>query len=280
MSEFLFIDLTTLKKLGISDATAYLKDVLGKEKYSGLVFLSTVALGGDSWSEAVEAVTGAVERDGWADIAAHLPSAASDAQDVRLAAERMAKSSVDWQLCSDAYIFTNVLLANCTNALEPVLNEKARAEAPNVAKVLKEMQNKKEEVAAPPKKTAKKGGGKKGKKGKDDDDWSESAAGAAPQTAFEFMSETEMVAALREQPRLTDLPDELLVEVADNIRPQLNGKYRERLESVFLSSQQDSSQLQKRSHGDFQEQLRTLFNNICLFDAGASIFDSIFFDLF
>uniref|UniRef100_A0A914XKY3 E3 UFM1-protein ligase 1 homolog n=2 Tax=Plectus sambesii TaxID=2011161 RepID=A0A914XKY3_9BILA len=271
-----YLELTTLKKLGISDSTAYLKELLGKEKYGGLVFLSTVALGADSWTESVDAVTAAIERDGWADISAHLPPAASDPNDSRLAAERMSKLSADWQLCSDAYIFTNVLVTQCAKALEPTLNEKAREEAPNVAKVLKEMQNKKDEVVAAPKKAAKKGGGgKKGKKTKDDDDWAETPAGGGQTAVFEFMSETEMVAALQEQSRFGQVPEELLQEVVDRIRPQLNTKYRERLESVFLSSQQDSSQQQKRSHADFQEQLRVLYNNICLFDAGASVFDDL-----
>jgi hypothetical protein len=270
--------LTTLKKLGISDVSAYLKELLSKEKHAGLVFLSTVALGADCWSEMIEAVSAAVEREGWADIASHLPPAASDAQDVRIAAERVSKLKTDWLLCMDAFVYTNVLMTQSMKLLEPTLNDKVREEAPNFAKVLKEMQTKKEEAAVAPKKNAKKGGGggKKGKKTKDDDDWGESATAAAPTTAFEFMPEAEIVSTLREQQRLGEVPDDLLLEIADCIRPQLNAKYRERLESVFLSSQQDSSQQQKRSHSDFQEQLRSVFNNICLFDTGASIFDGTF----
>ena len=45
------------------------------------------------------------------------------------------------------------------------------------------------------------------------------------------------------------------------------------VESVFLSARQDASQQQKKSHADFNEHFRNLFNNICLFDQGADIFD-------
>lgn len=50
----------------------------------------------------------------------------------------------------------------------------------------------------------------------------------------------------------------------------LNLKYRSQVESVYLTT--ESANL-KKSHGEFGDKFRLLFQNICLFDAGTLIFN-------
>lgn len=55
----------------------------------------------------------------------------------------------------------------------------------------------------------------------------------------------------------------------------LNAKFREKLESIFLSTEGTSKENRKKSHAEFQEQMKVLYNNIYLMDLGTAEFEGI-----
>lgn len=55
---------------------------------------------------------------------------------------------------------------------------------------------------------------------------------------------------------------------------------REKVQCVFLTSDSSNKENKKRSYAEFSEQFRKLYQNVVLFDAGASQFEGEFAILF
>ena len=89
------------------------------------------------------------------------------------------------------------------------------------------------------------------------------------------MSEEHLIEKLSKSEAYFKCPREILAEIAEKIRPTLNTEYMKKLESVILSSQADVASQLKKSHGEFQEQIRGLYQNICIFESGTEIFDGM-----
>lgn len=262
-----------------------------------MVRLQDMVLSLDTWDQIESAVEEAVSKRLWADVAvsaakfllscshdltlpfqAHSTVAASS-NDIRQMAVLLKKRhQSDWTLCGDTVFFKSTeLVSACGRSFEALLNEKAVKEAPTVMKLLRQQQQPQPQAAKKPAKSGKKRG-KGGKRGGDDDD-SDNEQASGPSDVVEFMSIQQLIETmkanenLQHEYSLDNAPDELLQEIAEKLRPALNAKYRQQLESIFLASsaaeQQQGGVEGKKSHAEFEETFRRLYQNICLFDADA-----------
>lgn len=85
------------------------------------------------------------------------------------------------------------------------------------------------------------------------------------------MSQEEIAAVLEE--RVSDCPEEILSELADDLVRPLSKAYQEVLRSVFMSSSSSPSGAnKKKSMRELQEEITNLYNNIRLFEKGAKFF--------
>lgn len=181
----------------------------------------------------------------------------------------------EWTLCGDTVFYKSAeLVSACGRSFESILNEKAVKEAPTVMKALRQQQQPQQVAKKPAKPTKKRGKGKRG-----DDDDSDTEQGSSQPDMVEFMSVPQLVKALKSNETLQHeysldtCPDELLLEIADKLRQPLNAKYRQQLESIYVASnagdQQQGAGEGKKSHAEFEETFRRMYQNICLYDADA-----------
>ncbi|KAG8542320.1 hypothetical protein GDO81_026956 [Engystomops pustulosus] len=113
---------------------------------------------------------------------------------------------------------------------------------------------------------------KKSRKDEDSDDESQTATTNKPkEREIPFMSLEEIQDVLRKH--VPDAPDELLIELSENLIRPLTKNYQEVVRSVFMSSTSSSSGAsRKQTMKDFQEEVSTLYNNIRLFEKGIKLF--------
>lgn len=78
---------------------------------------------------------------------------------------------------------------------------------------------------------------------------------------------------MKELKKTSYIPNELLEDVADQIRTKAETLLRTRTELLLNNVQTVSVQDQKRAHAQLQETLSTLYDNICIFEDGASTFE-------
>lgn len=198
------------------------------------------------------------------------------------------RHSNDWRLCGDTIFYkSSELLSTCGRSFETQLNERAVKEAPNVAKLLRQQQSAAAASTATtttkkPTKLSKKRGGKGGKRGGGDDDDSEHEQSPSQADLVEFMSIRQLIDSLKKNEQLRQdylfdtCPEELLSELAEELRQTLNIKYRQQLETIFLASNSVEQQQQqhggdgKKSRAEFEETFRRLYQNIWLFEQDAA----------
>ncbi len=268
----IFSEFSSLRKLGITDPTSYLKDVLSPEEAESIVVLSSCAMSGQQWSEIVDSAEDSLLKRGWVDVGSQIPSEISSEENTESACFLLQKSHKEWISCQEAFLYRDSLLTDVKKTFQERIVEKAQSAAPEVMKMMKA--EKKENVGAGEEAKGKKRGGKKGGGGKrrgGKEEEEETPVGDSGK--IEFMSEDEIADELARSEEFGECPEPILKEVAERIRPDLNSAYRAKVESVYLSSQADAASLLKKSHGEFQEQMKAVYQHICMFESGADIFD-------
>lgn len=81
---------------------------------------------------------------------------------------------------------------------------------------------------------------------------------------------------VKELHRMSDIPKQLVVDVAEQIRTRAEILLKSRMETLLHSVRAISAQDQKRAHVQLQEKLRLLYDNICIFEEGAATIEGEF----
>ncbi|KAL6096208.1 ufl1 [Pungitius sinensis] len=299
-----YLEFDALVRLGIPDPTSY---ITKRFKSSKLLFLRAACVGPTLVDQVEASVEEAVNSATWTDIQTILPSCLSMEDVGMLINQAMRNTNVlsSARVLGETVVVSEKFLSNCLSLFDDAMQQKAQKEVKNnpvfliteddlkQASMLTESSatSKKDKRDAERKKKAtegsgsvKSGGGgnareirirktkKKGRKDEDSDEESgPSQQNRSKQSAAPFMAQEEIIAVLEE--RVSDCPEEILVELAEHLVRPLAKAYQEVLRAVFLSSTSSPSRANKKqSMKDLQEEVTNLFNNIRLFEKGNKFF--------
>ncbi|KAK5853384.1 hypothetical protein PBY51_007172 [Eleginops maclovinus] len=299
-----YLEFDALVRLGIPEPSSYIKK---RFKSSKLLFLRAACVGQALVDQVEASVEEAVNSATWTDIQPILPSCLSVEDMGILITEAMRSTNVQSsaRVLGDTVVVSEKFISNCLSLFEEAMQQKAEKEVKNnpvfliteddlkQASMLTESTatSKKDKREAERKKKttegsgcAKSGGGgnarefrirKTKKKGRRDEDSDEetgpSQQNRSKQTAAPFMAQEEIVTVLEE--RVSDCPEEILCELAEQLVRPLSKAYQEVLRSVFMSSTSSPSRAnKKKSMKDLQEEISSLYNNIRLFEKGTKFF--------
>lgn len=84
------------------------------------------------------------------------------------------------------------------------------------------------------------------------------------------MSDEELIQELR---RTSDIPNELLEDITEHIHTKAETSLRTRTELLLNNVHTIFVQDQKHAHAQLQETLSALYDNICIFEDGATTFE-------
>ncbi|CAL1585403.1 unnamed protein product [Knipowitschia caucasica] len=299
-----YLEFDALVRLGIPDPSSYIKK---RFKSSKLLFLRAACVGQGLVDQVEASVEEAVSSGSWTDIQPILPSCLSEDDMGMLInqAMRNINAQTSARVLGGTVVVSEKFLSSCLTLFDDAMQQKAVKEVKNnpvfliteddvkQASLLSEtsaMSKKEKREAERKKKTTegsgsvKSGGGgnareirirKTKKKGRRDDD-SDEETGSTQQGRNKppevvFMAEDEIVKVLEQ--RLSDRPDDILSELAQNLLRPLTKNYQEVLRSVFMTSSSSTSGANKKqSMKDLQDEICNLYNNIRLFEKGTKAF--------
>uniref|UniRef100_A0A915K4N2 E3 UFM1-protein ligase 1 homolog n=1 Tax=Romanomermis culicivorax TaxID=13658 RepID=A0A915K4N2_ROMCU len=264
-----YLELSAVKKLP-ADPKISLQRLLLDDAES-LIYLKTVVLSRELYDQIENTVHESMKKHSWVAVEAsvNIPLEKSDVGQLVSLLENKHK---DWTLCDRNYFYQHNLVDKFLKIFEPLCIDKASKESVNIAKLLRSTR----EGASIQQEMTKKSKGAGAKKRKGDknrdttDDWSDQPS-ANDNDQLIFMMRGELIKYLTDQ--FCDdgsYPVEILGDICSRLYSKLNALYREHAESIYVNTQSSNS---KKGHGDFKEKFRLLYQNICLFDAGTSIFN-------
>ncbi|KAM4633692.1 E3 UFM1-protein ligase 1 [Polymixia lowei] len=299
-----YLEFDALIRLGIPDPVSYIKK---RFKSNKLLFLRAACVGQALVDQVEASVEEAVNSATWTDIQPILPSCLSMEDVGILINQAMRNTSVQSsaRVLGDTVVVSEKFISNSLSLFDEAMQRKAQKEVKNNpvfliteddvkhASMLTEStapSKKEKREAERRKKTTEgsgsvKGGGggnareirirKTKKKGRRDDDSDEETGppqqNRSKQTEVPFMALEEIVAVLEE--RVSDCPEEILLELAEHLVRPLTKTYQEVVRTVFMSSSSSPSGAnKKRSLKDLQEEITNLYNNIRLFEKGTKFF--------
>lgn len=299
-----YLEFDALVRLGIPDPSSYIKK---RYKSNKLLFLRAACVGQALVDQVEASVEEAVSSATWTDIQPILPSCLS-AEDVGMLinqAMRNTKVQSAARVLGGTVVVSEKFISSCLTLFEEAMQQRAQKEVKSnpvfviteddlkQAAVLSESSapSKKEKREAERRKKAtegsgsvKSGGGgnareirirktkKKGRREEDsDEETTTTQQSRGRQAEASFMSREEIEAVLEE--RVSDCPEEILSELAEDLVRPLNKSYQEVLRSVFMSSSSSPSGAnKKKSMKELQEEVANLYNNIRLFEKGIKFF--------
>ncbi|XP_075872525.1 E3 UFM1-protein ligase 1 [Nelusetta ayraudi] len=299
-----YLEFDALVRLGIPDPSSYIKK---RYKSNKLLFLRAACVGQALVDQVEASVEEAVSSATWTDIQPILPSCLS-AEDVGMLinqAMRNTKVQSAARVLGGTVVVSEKFISSCLTLFEEAMQQRAQKEVKSnpvfviteddlkQAAVLNESSapSKKEKREAERRKKAtegsgsvKSGGGgnareirirktkKKGRREEDsDEETTTTQQSRGKQAEASFMSREEIEAVLEE--RVSDCPEEILSELAEDLVRPLNKSYQEVLRSVFMSSSSSPSGAnKKKSMKELQEEVANLYNNIRLFEKGIKFF--------
>ncbi|TMS38234.1 hypothetical protein L596_005003 [Steinernema carpocapsae] len=275
------IDFSTLKKLFTSDPSAYLKQVFSKEDLKkNLIVFPSCAISTELWQEIEKTVAEEMEKSDYCDISQMVPSNVPFHQgDLDTASQLLLKNSKDWRITDSGLCYDTNIIGKVVADLDEFVADRAELLAPDYVKQMRQQQNQKSKADS--KKNMdedddwdtgagkkKKGGKQKGGGGK------QSKAADQSQSKQQAVSVSIPNAEVEEEMRAKcNLPEELVDEIGDEIRRQVDQLFREKVESALLSLHQSAAQNQKKALQSLQERVMKLYANIHMFEQGALAFD-------
>ncbi|XP_034435335.1 E3 UFM1-protein ligase 1 [Hippoglossus hippoglossus] len=298
-----YLEFDALIRLGIPDPPSYIRK---RFKSNKLLFLRAACVGQTLVDQVEASVEEAVSSATWTDIQPILPSCLSMEDVGILINQAMRNTDVQSsaRVLGGTVVVSEKFISNCLSLFDDAMQQKAQKEVKNNPVFLiteddlkqssmtdNSAPSKKEKREAERRKKAtegsgsvKSGGGgnareirirKTKKKGRRDEDSDEengpSQQNRSRQTEAPFMAPEEIVAVLEQ--RVSDCPEEILSELAENLVRPLMKAYQEVLRAVFMSSTSSPSGAnKKKSMKDLQEEITNLYNNIRLFEKGTKFF--------
>uniref|UniRef100_A0A8C5QZ63 E3 UFM1-protein ligase 1 n=1 Tax=Leptobrachium leishanense TaxID=445787 RepID=A0A8C5QZ63_9ANUR len=297
-----YLEFDSLSRLGIPDPVSYVRK---RYKSAQLLYLKSACVGQGIVDQVEASVEEAISSGSWLDILPLLPSCLSveDAGILLQQVMRTLNKSSSARVFGDTVVVSEKFISECANVFNDLMHHKAQKEMKNspVFLVTEEdlkqasafesataiKKDKKEER----RKKASEGGGsargggcgnvreikikkskKKSRKDEDSDDESHVvSANKLKEREIPFMSLEEIQNVLRKH--ASDCPDELILELSENLIRPLTKNYQEVVRSVFMSSTSSASGTsRKQNMKDFQEEISSLYNNIRLFEKGIKLF--------
>ncbi|XP_038155217.1 E3 UFM1-protein ligase 1 [Cyprinodon tularosa] len=299
-----YLEFDALLRLGIPDPSSYIKK---RFKGNKLLFLRAACVGQALVDQVEASVEEAVNSATWTDLQSLLPSCLSTEDVGMLINQAMRNANVQSQarVLGGTVVVSEKFITNCQALFEDAMQKKAQKEVKSnpvfliteedlkQASVMTESSapSKKEKREAERRKKAAEGSGsikaggggnareiriRKTKKKTRRDEDSDEESGASQQNRSKqseapFMAQEEIAAVIEE--RVTDCPEEILSELAEQLVRPLTKAYQEVLRSVFQSSSSSPSGAgKKKSMKDLQEEITNLYNNIRLFEKGTKLF--------
>ncbi|KAK5600581.1 E3 UFM1-protein ligase 1 [Crenichthys baileyi] len=298
-----YLEFDALLRLGIPDPSSYIKK---RFKSNKLLFLRAACVGQALVDQVEASVEEAVNSATWTDLQSVLPSCLSMEDIGILINQAMRNVNVQShaRVLGGTVVVSEKFITNCQSLFEEAMQQKAQKEVKNNPVFLITEEDLKQafiltESSAPSKRekreaerrkkategsgSSKSGGGnareirirKTKKKGRRDEDSDEEAGPSqqnrSKQSEAPFMAQEDIAAVIEE--RVSDCPEEILSELAEQLVRPLTKAYQEVLRTVFMSSGSSSSGAnKKKSMKDLQEEITNLYNNIRLFEKGAKMF--------
>nr|CAG4641501.1 EOG090X0267 [Eurycercus lamellatus] len=303
-----YLEYDALTRLGLPDPKGYCRK---RFKEIPLLFLSTCCVGSDILEQVDAAIEEALSSNSWIEIMPLLPSVFDD-QDAELIIQEVLKNSQnsffkDALVIGQSSVTSQSFVNNLKPVFEPLIDEKAKevvasgaylqAQADQRNSKMKSSKldpavEKKDRKDERRKKAneGKVGGGVQGRetktratkkkylKGKNDsDDEGEEEYGGASSSAFEleFMSLEEIRQVLRKQASLADAADEFLEEIAARLHKPLQTSFQEAARLSFEALLSASSGQRRQTHGELQDKLQVLLQNIKQGDKALLFFSSV-----
>ncbi|XP_040284715.1 E3 UFM1-protein ligase 1 isoform X1 [Bufo bufo] len=296
-----YLEYDSLSRLGIPDPIGYIRK---KYKSAPLIYLKSVCVGQSIVDQVEASVEEAISSGSWLDIEPLLPSCFSveDASILLQQVMRTLNKNSSARIFGDNVVVSEKFINECTGIFNDLMQHKAEKEMKHnpvflvteedlkQASLLENALGRKEKKDERKKKATEgsgstRGGGgsnareikikktkKKSRKDEDSDDESQTASTNKPRVReVPFMSLEEIQDVLRKHD--PDAPDELVIELSENLIRPLTKNYQEVVRSVFMSSTSSSSGAsRKQTMKDFQEEVSALYNNIRLFEKGIKSF--------
>ncbi|KAM8953976.1 E3 UFM1-protein ligase 1 isoform 2-T2 [Pelodytes ibericus] len=297
-----YLEFDSLSRLGIPDPVGYVRK---RYKSAHLLYLKSACVGQGIVDQVEASVEEAISSGSWLDILPLLPSCFSmeDAGMILQQVMRTLNKPSSAQVFGDTVVVSEKFITECSNIFNDLMHHKAEKEMKSSpvflvteddlkqaaifesATVSKKDKREERRKKASEGSGSTKGGGcgnvreikmkkakKKSRKDDDSDDESQVSCSNKPkEREIPFMSLEEIQNVLRKH--ASDCPDELIVELSENLIRPLTKSYQEVVRSVFMSSTSSvSGTSRKQTMKDFQEEVSNLYNNIRLFEKGIKLF--------
>ncbi|MFH4976054.1 hypothetical protein AB6A40_002763 [Gnathostoma spinigerum] len=259
------LEVSTLKKLFVTDVDSYLKNIRKDSRNCSLIVLPSSIIAESLLTEIEQSVQTEVSDKLFCDVVHHVPPQISTTQDIASLLATLSKKHKEWITVQDSSVlYTRELLVHTLKSLGNFISEKAKEEA--------EARWNREKTAvtndfSDKKLKKKKTGRAKNLKANDDD---------SPKHV-DTLNDTVRIskdALFAELERIQNIPYELIDEVAERIITSIESAVQERVDSIIYGVEQENAQSQKRSHAQMKEKVRNLYENICLFEQGTSEFSA------
>ncbi|KAM9315624.1 E3 UFM1-protein ligase 1 [Gastrophryne carolinensis] len=295
-----YLEFDSLSRLGIPDPIGYVRK---RYKSSQLIYLKSVCVGQSIVDQVEASAEEAVSSGSWLDIMPLLPSCFSmeDASILLQQVMRILNKNSSARIFGDTIVVSEKFISECAGFFNDLMHHKAEKETKNGPVFLVTEEDlkqaallgnaavgKKDKREDRRKKAAEGSGSAKGsglgnareikikktkkKSRKDEDSDDETQFSSKPsERETPFLSLEEIQEVLRKH--VPDSPDEMLIELSENLIRPLTKNYQEVVRSVFLSTtSQASGTSRKQTMKDFQEEVSNLYSNIRLFEKGIKLF--------
>ncbi|XP_076372553.1 UFM1 specific ligase 1 isoform X1 [Tachypleus tridentatus] len=292
-----YLEYDSLVRLGIQDPKNHIKK---RYKDQSLMFLSSGCIGGAIVEQIEAAVDEALTSGSWVDVMPLVPSVftVEDVQHVLNSVLKVKfKQNAPIHTFIHTVVFSDSFLQKSLEPFNTLITEKAKEDVAK-GKFLSNLQTTKSSSGKGEKQESrtkeerrkraaagKSGGGTQGRETKtkavkkkykpgDDSESEEEYMGPSlsKQGELEFLTVREIEEKLISLPILHECSEDLLLELAQYIYRPLTKKYQEEVKSAFLSSSAASSSTRKKTHGELQDRLNTMFGEVHVFNKGVKVF--------
>ncbi|XP_072018738.1 E3 UFM1-protein ligase 1-like [Amphiura filiformis] len=300
-----YLEYDALSRLGISDAKTYIKRRFKSEK---LIYLPSCCIGQGLQDQVEASIEEALASGTWVDILPLLPSILTTADASQILQQFMkGKGRLGAKVFCESIVCSEKFLESCRTMFDSLMKSKAEKDVTNAPQLLMQVDkkamaavtggdNRKEARKDERRKKAAGGGGsskgggggagsqgregktKKVKKGRgrgrdaeemEDDYEEESSRG---HVELEFLPVEEIQEVLEKN--LRDCPEGLHEELAEDLFRPLTRVYQEVAKAVYQSmTGTGTAQARRKTRGELQEKMNTLWNNVKLFEKGIKQFD-------
>lgn len=273
-----FIQVSVLKKLGLSDASGVkdgqLEQILKQDNEDVKIkTLPSMLLSKSLYEQCISTVKEAAQASDVCEVQSALQPLAIpfDDADVTAISEQTASTESDLQ-SAGTHIFSDKVLTRIVERLGDRIDTWAREMMSKIELERKGPQQQKKVEADNEWAESKKGGGKKkgargaggGKAGKftgsTRDEPTVTVVGVPAEILEEWVIATEIV------------PDDIMDDVLERIGAQVDDKVRARLTELAASQQNAAAQSQKKSLAVLQQKAQSLYASICMFETASSSF--------